>query len=78
MSAAEKRHPDRYLRITDVISKSTLSSSEIYRRMQRREFPLQKRLGPKRVAWLESEIDEWISVTRSGRTYRVPEQPSEE
>lgn len=36
-----------------------LSCSEIYRRIAAGRFPAQVRLGPKSVAWVESEILAW-------------------
>lgn len=31
------------------------------------KFPLRIAIGPKSVAWLESEIDEWINSKRANR-----------
>ncbi len=39
-----------------------MSRSRIYDLMDKGEFPTNVRLGPMSVAWLESEIHEWIAA----------------
>jgi prophage regulatory protein len=46
--------------IAEVAGRVSLSRSEIYRRMKLGVFPQRVRLGPKRIAFLESEIDAWM------------------
>ncbi len=43
---------------------------EIYRRIKTGTFPKQIQLGPGRVAWVGSEVDEWIAgvIERGRRT----------
>ena len=48
------------LRLPEVKRRTGLSRSTIYLRTQRGEFPSSIILGGRAVAWLESEIDEWI------------------
>jgi prophage regulatory protein len=52
---------DRLLRLPLVQDKCGLKKSEIYDRMRRGAFPLSVALGPRAIAWLESEIDLWIA-----------------
>lgn len=52
--------PPRLIRRDEVLRKVGLSTSEIYRRISAGAFPKQVRLGTKSVAWLESDIDQWI------------------
>lgn len=52
--------PPRLVRRDEVLHRTGLSTSEIYRRIEADTFPKQIRLGAKSVAWLESEIDQWI------------------
>lgn len=59
MAALTQTAP-RLIRRAEVLHKTGLSQSEIYRRMDADAFPKQIRLGAKAVAWLESEIDQWI------------------
>lgn len=49
------------LKLPAVKERTTLSTSEIYRRIEAGTFPAQVRLGAKAVAWLEHEINAWIS-----------------
>lgn len=48
------------LRLPQVKQRTGLSRSSIYLRIPRGEFPFPIKLGRRAVAWLESEIDEWI------------------
>lgn len=57
----------KLLNIEDVCEKTTLSKSEIYRRMEGSTFPKPVRVGPKRIAWFEDEIDQWIEALRAER-----------
>ena len=50
----------KLIRLRDVEAKTGLKHSAIYQRITEGEFPRQVPLGPKAVAWLEVEIDEWI------------------
>lgn len=53
--------PSTLIKLPAVKQRTTLSTSEIYRRIEAGTFPAQVRLGAKAVAWLEHEIDTWIS-----------------
>lgn len=49
--------PTVLINLAEVIRRTGLSSSEIYRRIDRGDFPQQVQLTPRRVAWVESEIE---------------------
>ncbi|UAW98955.1 AlpA family transcriptional regulator [Halopseudomonas nanhaiensis] len=49
----------RFIKLTEVKAYTSLSTSEIYRRIAAGTFPAQVTLGPKSVAWVESEILAW-------------------
>lgn len=53
--------PKRFIKLPEVKRLTSLSTSEIYRRLEAKAFPLQIKLGAKSVAWLEHEINGWIS-----------------
>ena len=36
------------------------------------QFPQRIQLGPNRVAWLRSEIEDWINVRLAGRSAATP------
>ena len=51
-----------------VVLKTGLSPASIYRYAARNLFPVQRRIGPNRVAWLASEVVAWVeSRPRQGR-----------
>jgi prophage regulatory protein len=51
--------PRRFIKLSTVKDYTSLSTSEIYRRIAAGTFPAQVTLGPKSVAWIESEILQW-------------------
>jgi prophage regulatory protein len=48
-----------FMKLDDVVALTTLSKSEIYRRISSNSFPKQISLGPKSVVWIESEVLAW-------------------
>ncbi|MBY8210886.1 AlpA family transcriptional regulator [Vibrio diazotrophicus] len=52
--------PMRFLKLKEVMEKTALSRSAIYRKMSDEEFPQSVSLGDRAVAWVESEVDEWM------------------
>ncbi|MGR3980483.1 AlpA family transcriptional regulator [Pseudoalteromonas sp. 1181_04] len=50
----------RLIKLKEVIEKTSLGRSTIYEFMTKGIFPKQVPLGAKSVAWLESEVDDWI------------------
>jgi prophage regulatory protein len=51
----------RFLRLPQVKQRTGYSRSSIYAKISLGEFPAPVSLGARAVAWIESEIDEWIS-----------------
>lgn len=51
----------RLVRLPEVRTITSLSTSEIYRRIDEGRFPRQIRLGARSVAWAESEIHAWVT-----------------
>lgn len=52
---------ERFLRISDVISRTSLSRSYIYVLIGREEFPAPRKLGARCSRWIESEVDAWMA-----------------
>ena len=52
--------PKRFIRIAEVVAKTTLSQSTIYKGIREGTFPRAHRIGGQAVAWLESDVDEWM------------------
>lgn len=51
--------PRRFIKLAKVKDYTSLSTSEIYRRIAAGTFPAQVRLGPKSVAFIEAEVLAW-------------------
>ncbi len=65
MKRTQSEIPDPLLRQQSVSLKTTLSRTEIYRRVKRGDFPQPIRLG-RTIAWKSSEIDAWIDAQPRG------------
>lgn len=59
----------RLIRRAEVIARVGLCKASIYNRMNAGEFPRPIPIGSGRVAWLESDIDTWITekLSEAGR-----------
>lgn len=57
----------RFIKLSEVKSLTTLSTSEIYRRIAAGTFPPQVTLGPKSVAWIETEVLAWCDALTAQR-----------
>lgn len=54
-------HGDRFVRLKEIRQRIGLSQSTIYRMIKDGTFPPSVSLGPTTAAWLESEVEAWIS-----------------
>lgn len=50
----------KLLRLPEVIQKTGMKKSWIYKLIGENKFPRQIKLGDRAVAWLESDVDKWI------------------
>jgi len=50
----------RLIKLKEVMAKTSLGRSTIYEFMTKGSFPKQVLLGVKSVAWLKTEVDDWI------------------
>ena len=57
----------KLIRKPALIDKIQLSDVSIYRLEKAGKFPKRLRLGANSVAWIESEIDEWIKKLAAAR-----------
>jgi len=55
---AQQEDPPRLLRLPDVIRRTGKSKSGIY---ADDGFPKPVKLGPRAVAWVESEVEAWVT-----------------
>ena len=63
----------RVLRIDAVAARVSFHPVHIRRLVSDNKFPAPIRLGENRVAWIETEIDEWLEVKRQERDATVKE-----
>ena len=57
------RQTDALLRRTEVEQRCHISCTALYRLMRSEppQFPLPLKIGPRKVRWLESEIEAWLA-----------------
>ena len=55
----------RLLRLPEVIELTGFCRSSIYQLMREGNFPPNKRIGGNSVAWLESDIEDWIKSRKA-------------
>jgi prophage regulatory protein len=53
---------EKFLRLAEVQRRVPYSRSTIYLKVSCGEFPQPIDLGARAVAWLESDVDEWIAA----------------
>jgi prophage regulatory protein len=53
--------PKRALRIANVLLKVGISRTQLYRLIERGQFPRQFHLSARTAVWDEAEVDEWLS-----------------
>lgn len=58
-----EQHPpkQRFMKIEEVSAVTTLSETQIYRKMKAGDFPQNISIGANSKVWLESEIQQWIT-----------------
>ncbi len=50
----------RIIRLPEVVHKTGIPRSSIYKMMSEDRFPHNIKLGPRMAGWIESEIEEWL------------------
>ena len=61
--------PEKLLTVPEVTARTGLCRSTLWKLERDGAFPARRRLTASRIAWLESEIDEWL---RSRPTVATP------
>ena len=57
----------RFLKLKEVMALTALGRSSIYKFMEESRFPKSVSLGDRAVAWVESEVEEWMYERLSQR-----------
>ena len=52
--------PDRILRLNAVLDRTGLSSSTLYRKIERGTFPRQVKISDRCAGWRESAVETWM------------------
>jgi prophage regulatory protein len=60
--------PKRALRISSVLDKVGISRTQLYRLIERGQFPQQFHLSERTAVWDEAEVDAWLSAKHEGHT----------
>ena len=63
---------EQYLSVREVRSRLGIAESTLYRLIARNEFPRPVKLGRRRVAWPESEVEQWCQERRATRDASSP------
>ena len=61
MKKKTPRKITKFLKMTDVRSRVSLSRAMIYRLIRQGKFPKAYTLSDRRVGWAESEVDQWMN-----------------
>lgn len=66
--------PIRILRLPDVLQRTGLSRSQIYRLVTLGSFPTQIQLGDRASGWIEAEVEKWLQdrIARSREQTPAP------
>ncbi|WP_332406222.1 AlpA family transcriptional regulator [Vibrio metschnikovii] len=68
----------RLIRLKEVLDMTGLSRAYMYKLMADKKFPKSVSLGFRSVAWLESEIQDWILERVAERDERIGECTTDE
>lgn len=52
--------PERILRLKSVLTRTGLTRSTLYRKIEQGSFPRQIKISERCVGWRQSAIDEWM------------------
>ncbi|WP_333573257.1 helix-turn-helix transcriptional regulator [Sphingomonas sp.] len=55
-----QQQPDRFLRLKEVLRRTSLSRATLYRKIQKGTFPKQVRIATRCAGWRESAVNEWM------------------
>ncbi|MEG1233624.1 MAG: AlpA family transcriptional regulator [Acinetobacter sp.] len=60
-SKNQQTESNRLIRRKEVQAKTGLGASSIYAMMKQGNFPQSLKLSERRVAWVESDVDQWVA-----------------
>ena len=65
---ARRTIPIRMLRLSQVAAVTGLSKTKIYQLQIQGDFPMRVQLSPRRVAWVEAEVQTWLAARITSST----------
>jgi prophage regulatory protein len=65
---ARRATPIRMLRLSQVATVTGLSKTKIYQLQIQGDFPMRVQLSPRRVAWVEAEVQAWLAARITSST----------
>jgi prophage regulatory protein len=60
------------LRLPEVLRRTALARSSLYKLVGERRFPPPVKIGTRASAWVEAEVDEWLHARAAERESRIP------
>jgi prophage regulatory protein len=60
----------RVLTLKEVVQRTSLPRTTIWRRRRAGDFPEPIQLSPGRIGWLEHEVDAWLAARAAAREHR--------
>ena len=64
----QRTTPIRMLRLSQVATVTGLSKTKIYQLQIQGDFPMRVQLSPRRVAWVEAEVQAWLAARITSST----------
>lgn len=58
---------ERFITLEEVLDRVCISRTHLYRLINGGQFPKQVPLGPYKIAFLESEVEDWITARLKAR-----------
>lgn len=58
---------ENFIKLSAVMAQTSISRSHIYALIEKGEFPKQVTLSERSVAWVESEVQDWIDARIAAR-----------
>lgn len=65
---------ERFIKLPEVMNKTGLSRSTIYRNMKAGDFPKSIQLNQQNIVWLESEVNAWMKAQIDKRNQKEKNQ----
>ncbi|MCC6295791.1 MAG: AlpA family transcriptional regulator [Pseudomonadales bacterium] len=65
----DTRNPTRILSSKEVFARVGLQRTSIYQMSKTGQFPAPIALGPRRIGWYESDVEQWLASRAIAKAY---------